>query len=100
MSHSTHGDACRYSNWDITQEGPMTSRRENNKQRATHMRVLESLEEVVKSHPAGAHLRTARPEVDPHQPLRAVAAPASNVIDIRSRFALTATNNHTPNDAA
>ncbi len=78
----------------------MTSRRDNNKQRATHMRVLESLDEVIKSHPAGSHLRTARPEVDPHQPLRSVTTTASNVVDIRSRFALTATNSHTPNDAA
>ena len=78
----------------------MTSRRDNNKQRATHMRVLESLDEVISAHPAGSHLRTARPEVDPHQPLRAVAAAGHNVIDIRSRFALTATNSNTPNDAA
>ncbi len=78
----------------------MTSRRDTNKQRATHMQVLESLDEVIKAHPAGSHLRTARPELDPHQPLRAVEASGSNVVDIRSRFALTATNSDSPNDAA
>jgi hypothetical protein len=79
----------------------MPSRRDNSKQRATHMRVLESLDAVISAHPAGSHLRTARPEVDPHQPLRAVAAEGNNVIDLRSRFAMARSHTPTtPNDAA
>ena len=79
----------------------MTSRREDNKQRATHIRVLESLEAVIAAHPAGAHLRTATPDTDVHSPARALREAGSNVIDLRSRFAMAArSHDDTPNDAA
>ncbi len=83
----------------------MTSRREDNKQRATHIRVLESLEAVISAHPAGSHLRTVTPDFDVHQPLRAVSDAdnrfGTNVIDLRARFATARTSSDlTPNDAA
>ena len=73
----------------------MVRRNDWNKQRSTHARVLESLEEVIKKHPAGANLRTVEPTIDeePDRP--------ANVIDIRSRFALArTTSSFTPDDAA
>ena len=72
------------------------ARNDWNKQRSTHARVLESLEEVISRHPAGANLRTVEPtpEIDPDRP--------ANVIDLRSRFSLAraASTNYTPDDAA
>ncbi len=77
------------------------TRRDDNKTRATHMRVLESLEAVISAHPAGANLRTASPDTDVHNPARALREAGSNVIDLRARFAMAArSHDDTPNDAA
>ena len=77
-------------------EEPAMAHKDWNKQRSTHARVLESLEDVISRHPAGANLRTVEPtpEVDPDRP--------SNVIDLRSRFTLarSAGGSFTPDDAA
>ena len=72
------------------------ARNDWNKQRSTHARVLESLEQVISKHPAGANLRSVEPtpEIDPDRP--------SNVIDLRSRFSMARVSSSgvTPDDAA